>query len=137
MKKLLIISCLLFSFISFSQQSVLDIKEISELTKQDMYALGQTYAEATYKSGLGNGIAGFFFGPIAKSICSISDKSPQMIQKILRKRNQSVPGQVLANPFFVKGFNATRKQKAIHSMRAGELANVAFIILLITQSTDI
>ena len=122
MKKSLI---LLFSFLitnlTYSQKSVLELKAPEELTSQDMYLLGQTYAEASYKRAFGNATAGFFFGFIAKGFASSSNKDTQKIRRLISNQKRIPPTVVLRNEFFIRGFNSTWKQKAINNMRQGEL----------------
>ena len=136
MKKFLFITFLTFCQYTFSQSSVLETKPIDQLTKQDMYSLGQTYAEFTYKDDSGNIALGFFFGPLAKGVNSMLDKDAYQIQKIIKRHQKLPPKEVIFNRYFIEGFNRVRKDMAVHSMRKGEILSYAIVTFLLLKPVE-
>lgn len=125
MRKIFLIILIGFFNVSFSQEGILANKTIEELTKQDYYLLGQTYGEATYKSGVGNFIAGFFFPFISKANASAQKYSVRKLEKLLK--GQDLPKEVYSNGWFIRGFSLTRKHKVYNSMNQGAGVSVAII----------
>ena len=139
MKKIILLLVVFSTKTLVGQVSVNEVKEFENLTKEDMFLMGQLYASKQYNDDFANIAAGFFLGSLAiDGVSSFKEISDRKYKKWTRKID--LDEKILNNEFFYDGFVYKRKEQAILSMRKGRLiARSAFtlgIILFLIDELD-
>ena len=139
MKKIVLLLVVFSIKTLVGQVSVNEVKEFVNLTKEDMFLMGQLYASKQYNDDFANIAAGFFLGSLAiDGVLSFKEISDRKYKKWTRKID--LDEKILNNNFFYDGFVYKRKEQAILSMRKGRLiARSAFtlgIILFLIDELD-
>ena len=135
--KRIVLLLVLFSVRTLAGQvSISEVKEYEDLTKEDMFLMGQLYASKQYNDELTDIAAGFFLGSLAiDASSSFKDFSDRKYKKWTRKID--LDERILNNSFFSEGFVQKRKEQAILSMRKGRLiARSAFTLGVILFLVD-
>ena len=139
MKKIILLLVVFSTKTLVGQVSVNEVKEFENLTKEDMFLMGQLYASKLHNDDFANIAAGFFLGSLAiDGVSSFKEISDRKYKKWTRKID--LDEKILNNEFFYDGFVYKRKEQAILSMRKGRLiARSAFtlgIILFLIDELD-
>ena len=140
MKKIVLLLIFFSTKTLVGQVSVNQVKEFDDLTKEDMFLMGQLYASNQYNDDFAHIAAGFFLGSLAiDGVSSFRETSDRKYKKWTRKID--LDEKILNNNYFSEGFVQKRKQQAITSMRKGRLIarsalTLGIILVLIDELDD-
>lgn len=143
MKKLLLVLAVLFlTSPAIAQKNLSDLKPYEELTKEELFQMGEIAAINSYNDGTANIILGIFAGSFAIDAVASKNSINSSQYKRWTKR-LDLDEEIISDDWFAKGFITKRKTKIIESIRAGRLgvriAAAAFTVWLISEAdlTDI
>ena len=120
-----------------AQKSLSEIKVYEELTKEELFQIGELAAINSYNDKAPNIILGFFFGSIAIDLVSSTNKINQNKYKRWTKK-LDFDDRIISDFWFADGFITKRKEQIIESFRTGRVAaRVAATIAVISFVPDI
>ena len=121
MKKTTLIFLLLSTNLMLCQKSISETKSYEELTKEELFQIGEVAAINSYKDEIPNTILGFFLGSIA--IDAVASKNSVRGDKYKRwTKKLDIDDRIISDAWFTDGFITKRKEMVIESIRTGRLA---------------
>ena len=121
MKKLLLVLAILFlTAPAIAQKNLSDLKPYEELTKEELFQMGEIAAINSYNDGTANIILGIFAGSFAIDAVASKNSINSSQYKRWTKR-LDLDEEIISDDWFAKGFITKRKTKIIESIRAGRL----------------
>ena len=124
---------------SYSQVSLTELKPYEELSKEELYQIGEIAAIESFEDDVSNKVLGFFFGSIAIDWV-ISEKRLSASDRKYKKwtRDLDINKQIINDDIFIEGFFSKRKEQLAASYRGGRLiARVVAVVAAFLVLPDI
>ena len=119
MKKITVISFLLFSSLVFCQKSLAESKDFDQLTKEELYQIGKVSALDSYTKKTTNLVVGIFVGSFAIDVVNGDTNITQKYERWVKEID--IDDRFKENKWFSKGFIDARKEMIVKSLRKGRL----------------
>ena len=137
MKKLIILLAVVFMTAQVTaQKNLTEVKGYEELTKEELFQVGELAAINSYNDSVGNIILGVFAGSFAvDAVASKNNISKSQYNRWTKRLD--LDDRIINDKWFAEGFTTKRKIQIIESIRAGRLgvriAAIAATIAILTQ----
>ena len=140
MKKL-VLAVVFMTAPAIAQKSLSDLKPYEELTKEELFQIGEVAAINSYNENTANIILGIFAGSFAIDAVASRHTISARTYKRWTKR-LDLDEEIISDKWFTDGFITKRKTRIIESIRAGRLgvriaAAVATVYLLTEADIDL
>ena len=138
MKNLVIVLAVVFMTApAVAQKSLSDLKPYEELTKEELFQIGEIAAINSYNDSTANIILGIFAGSFA--IDAVASNNTISLSKYKRwTKRLDLDEEIISDNWFIDGFVSKRKTQIIESIRAGRLgvriAAAAATVYLLTEA---
>lgn len=115
---------------SFGQINLIELKPYEELSKEELFQIGEIAAIESFNHDASNKVLGFFFGSIAIDWVA-SEKTLSASERKYKRwtKDLDIDKKIINDDMFVEGFFSKRKEQLVSSFRGGRvLARVASIV---------
>ena len=130
---------MLVSNIIFSQISLTEIKPYEELTKEELFQIGEIAAINSYQDEVSNTVLGFFLGSLVIDIVAYQKSIPDVKYKRWTKKLE-LDKKIIYDDWFIEGFVTKRLEQKIISYRKGRVyaraASVAVLFFVLPEIVD-
>ena len=134
-----VILIFLFSNYSYGQESLTELKPYEELSKEELYQIGEIAAIESFKDDFSNRVLGFFFGSIAMDWVASEKALSASDSKYKRwTKDLDINKQIINDDMFIEGFFSKRKEQLTASYRGGRvIARVVSVVVAALVLPDI
>ena len=124
---------------AIAQKSLSEINSYEELTKEELFQIGEIAAINSYNDDVANIILGVFLGSIAIDAVASNNKAGNRYKRWTKRLE--LDDRIISDKWFKDGFITKRKEQTIQSIRAGRLvgrgAAVVATVYLLTNIDEI